>query len=120
MRKMRAEVARQRAEYDGPMLDSNEIDIQRLRWDDWNRAHISRFGHEATPEEVEYVIFSPDSIMRRTYRGRIIVLGPTAHGRVLAAVIDPEGNGIWYCVSARSAGKRERELYQEEQKRRQP
>ncbi len=96
-----------------------ELDVRSLRWNAWNIAHIGREGHEATPEEVEQVIYSNQSIAQLQYNERILVLGQTDTGRTLAAVIDPEGEGIWYCVSARSASRKERTLYQQELARRQ-
>ena len=102
------------------MIDPKEIDIRRLRWDPWNVAHIGRAGHEATPQEVEHVTFSERSIMQQIKGGRILVLGPTSSGRMLAAVPDPEEEGTWYCVSARTASRKERALYDQEQARRNP
>lgn len=100
------------------MIDPKELDLQRLRWDAWNIAHIGRAGHTATPKEVGQVVFSDRSIMQTAKGGRILVLGPTRSRRMLAAVLDPEGSGVWYCVSARSASKKERALYQQEYPRR--
>ena len=104
--------------YNISMIDMKELDVRSLRWNDWNIAHIGREGHEATPEEVEQVIYSDQSIARLQPNGRILVLGQTETGSTLAAVIDSEGEGIWYCVSARSASRKERVLYQEELARR--
>ena len=102
------------------MIDPKEIDIHRLRWDPLNVGHIAREGHEVTPQEVEYITFSEESIMRYVRGGRILILGPTHNQRILAAVLDPEGEGVWYCVSARSASRKERELYHQERARRNP
>ncbi len=47
-------------------------------------------------------------------RGRIIVIGPTSTGRMLAAILDPEPEpGVYYPVSARPASRKERRQYQE-------
>ena len=104
--------------YNIAMIDMKELDVRSLRWNDWNIAHIGREGHEATPEEVEQVIYNDQSIGRLQPNQRIFVLGKTDAGRILAAVIDSEGEGIWYCVSARSASRKERALYQQELARR--
>jgi len=85
--------------------------VRRLRWDEWNVAHIARPAHEVTPEEVEEVLHS-DYAMRETYKGRVLVIGPTQSGRMLAAVLAPEGEGAYYTVSARPASKQERRIYQ--------
>jgi hypothetical protein len=97
------------------MIDLEEIDIRRLRWDPWNVAHIGRAGHEATPQEVEHVNFSELSIMQQVKGGRILVLGPTSNERILAAVLDPEGEGTWYCARAHTASRKERALYRNKQ-----
>lgn len=106
--------------YNALVIDPAEVDIRRLRWNDWNRAHIGRDGHNATPDEVEYVVFSARSIMQTAKQGRVLVLGPTRAARLLAAVLDPEGNGVWYRVSARGASPKERDLYRRERARRTP
>lgn len=81
-------------------------------------AHIGRAGHNVTPQEVEEVIFSDQTLIKRSRNGRYLFLGPTGAGRILAAVLDPEGNGVWFCVSARSASQDERKLYRNEMDRR--
>lgn len=90
-----------------------EFYVQRLRWDDWNKAHIARPAHEVAPEEVEEVCHR-DYITLRSYKNRIVVIGPTATGRMLAVVLDPEGEGVYYTVSARPASRSERRYYREQ------
>jgi uncharacterized DUF497 family protein len=100
------------------MIDPKDIDIHRMRWDAWNVAHIGREGHKATPQEVAQIVFSSKSIMQTAKGGRVLVLGPTSKRRMLVAVLDPEEPGVWYCVSARTASRKERALYQVEYPRR--
>lgn len=100
------------------MIDMKSIDVHNLRWNAWNIAHIGREGHDATPEEVEHIVQSDLSIGKLQANGRIFVLGTTQSGRILAAVIDPEREGVWYCVSARTASRKERVFYQQELARR--
>ena len=85
--------------------------VQRLVWDTWNVAHIAR--HEVAPEEVEEVCHG-EPLARRSYRNRIILIGPTDVGRMLAVVLDPEAEGVYYPVTARSASRKERRFYQQE------
>ncbi len=85
--------------------------ISRLRWDDWNRAHIAR--HDVTRDEAEEVCHGP-YIDGEANKGRIILIGPTATGRMLAVILDPEPEpGVYYPVSARPASRKERRQYQE-------
>lgn len=89
------------------------IFIRRLIWDAWNVAYIAR--HAVLPEDVEQVCHG-DFIVRPTYGERLLVIGPTPAGRVLAAVLDPEGaEGSYYVVTARPADRKERALYRREQ-----
>lgn len=84
--------------------------IRRLRWDDWNVAHIAR--HEVTPEEVAEVCHG-DFILLQGKQGRTLLLGPSHESRMLAVVLDHEGEGIYYPVTARPASRKERRRYRE-------
>ena len=85
--------------------------VSQLRWDDWNRAHIAKHG--ITPAQVEQVCQGP-YIVREGHKGRLMVIGPDGTGRILVAVLDPEGKDAYYTVSARPASRRERQIYQRE------
>src|ERR1017187_7759991 len=100
--------------YNRVMLDREKLNIQTLRWTTWNVEHIGRSGHEVTPEEVEEIVFGHRSIVGVAHTGRTMIIGPTKKGRMLVAVISPDGNGVWYCVSARTASAKERRTYREE------
>ena len=83
--------------------------IRRLICDSWNVDHIAR--HRVTPDEVEEVCHGTP-LVQRSYKGRIVLLGPTATGRLLAVILAPEGRGVYYPVTARPASRKERALYQ--------
>ncbi len=85
--------------------------VRRLIWDSWNVAHIARHG--VTRREVEEVCHGRP-ISREAYASRIMVIGPTRGGRIVAAVLEPEEEGAYYVVTARLASRRERRLYQQE------
>ncbi len=86
------------------------IAIRRLEWDVWNIEHIAK--HEVTPEEVEEVCFGTP-VLRDSYKGRVLAVGRTVAGRMLAVALDPEPGeqGVAYPVSARPASRRERQRY---------
>ncbi len=88
------------------------------RWTAWNITHIARKNHEATPEEVEQVVFSDTSIAGQAHSGRIRIIGQTKAGRLLTVVLDPEGDGIWFCVTAHPPSAENRKRYKEEIKKR--
>ena len=87
--------------------------IPRLIWDVWNVEHIAR--HQVVPEEVEEVCHGR-YIHRESYKGRIMLIGLTSSNRILAIILAPQdAEGLYYPVTARTANRQERRLYQEEQ-----
>src|SRR4051812_34712545 len=89
-----------------------ELIINTLIWDSWNIAHIAK--HNVTPEEVEQVCFG-NHIVRQSYNGRFLVIGYTEKLRPLAIILAPKPEeGVYYPVTARTADRRERRIYQEE------
>lgn len=85
------------------------IEVKRLIWEGWNVNHIQR--HEVTPEEVEEVC-SGDCLVLDGHHGRLLLVGKTNGGRILAVVLDPEPEvGVYYPVTARPASRRDRRLY---------
>jgi uncharacterized DUF497 family protein len=87
--------------------------VRRLIRDSWNVAHIAR--HNVVPREVEEVCHG-DHIVRETYAGRLMLIGPTAGGRMLAVVLAPEGDDGYYPVTARPADRKERTIYRMERR----
>ena len=65
------------------------------------------------PEEVEEICHG-DPLVQKGKKGRKLVIGPTSTNRMIAAVLDPEGKGQYYPVTARHASRRERKLYKQE------
>ena len=89
------------------------IHVKELVWDDWNVAHVAR--HEVTPVEVEEVCQALGLVLQGS-KGRLVFIGPTQAGRLLAVILDPEpeeGEGVYYPVTARPAARKERRLYQQ-------
>lgn len=94
------------------MSETRSIGPIGLSWDWWNRDHITK--HEVAEEEVEEAI-AGDPIFRAVRKGRLLVIGPTRRGRILAVVIGPVPgrSGLYYPFSARPASRQERRRYQE-------
>jgi uncharacterized DUF497 family protein len=91
------------------------LSVRHLIWDTWNVAHIAR--HRVTPEEVEEVCHG-QPITSQTYKGRLLVVGPTRRRRLLTVILAPTVDaGVYYPVTARPADRKERRRY--EQQRRQ-
>lgn len=89
------------------------IYIRRLRWEAWNIEHIAR--HKVIPEEVEQVCHG-NSLVQRGNKGRVVLIGP-AGPRMLEVVLNHEGQGVYYPVTAHPASKKDRRLYQEEKEK---
>lgn len=87
------------------------ITVRHLHWDLWNIMHIAR--HAVSPDEVEAVCHGP-CIMQQANQGRLMLIGPTEVERMLAVVLEPEGAGVYYPITARPASRKERQLYQDE------
>ena len=88
------------------------VDPPRLVWDDWNRTHIARHG--VTEDEVEAVCSGGPIVYRESYKDRLVLLGTTPAGRVLAVVLGPVPNapaGTYYPFTARPADRTERREY---------
>jgi len=88
------------------------IVIDKLVWDNWNVEHIAR--HDVIPEEVEEVCHGK-YIVRKTYDKRLLLIGPTLSGRMLAIVLGiTKRKRHYYPVTARPASKKEIRLYEDE------
>ena len=89
------------------------VRIRALVWDDWNVAHL-RERHQITREEVESVLQSALSVAQETYKQRLLVVGPSNSGGILAVVIGPvpEMEGVFYTFSARPASRKERRYFE--------
>lgn len=85
--------------------------IRKLRWDEWNAIHIAR--HNVTPEEVEDICHN-DPLVQVGKKGRKLVIGLTKEDRIITIVLDSEGPGKYYPVTARDASRKERKLYNQE------
>ena len=80
--------------------------IVGLIWDEWNEQHIARHGVEIyeVEEAIENIIYTNRS------RDYLRVLAQTYGGRYLTIIIDHEGQGYWYTVTARDMTHSERRL----------
>ena len=87
------------------------IVIRLLRWTDKNIQHIAK--HKVTPDEVEQVC-QADPVERKSYDERILLIGQTEQQRMVSVALDPEGEGVYYPVSARDSSRKERRMYRVE------
>ncbi len=87
------------------------IEIQGLLWDEGRIAHIARHG--VTPSQVEEVS-QGDFVAYAGRDGTIIILGPTAAGRILKIVLAPREQAMYYPVTAHPASRQERRHYNEQ------
>ena len=88
----------------------DDIRFDALIWDSWNRAHIAR--HNVTRNDVQEIC-AGRFVTLPGYSGRIMVVGQNLVGRALTAVLEPDTEGMYYVVTARSSSRRERRVYRE-------
>lgn len=69
--------------------------------------------HNVAPEEVEEICHG-DPIVQTGKKGRKLIIGPTKQKRIVLVVLDHEGKGRYYPVTARDASRKERKLYKQE------
>ena len=84
--------------------------VNRLIWDEWNVPHIAR--HAVTPDEVEEICHGRHAV-REGYANRIVLIGRTVRGRLLAVILDPNTaqENVYYPVTSRPADRKERRIY---------
>lgn len=78
--------------------------VKGLIWDDWNKEHIAKHG--ISLEEVEEVCHGNHKVVE-SYRKRLLLLGKTKQGKLMAIVLSPEdrnlqqyGNNMYYPITA--------------------
>ena len=84
--------------------------IRAILWDDENIEHIR--GHGVDVDEVEQVAFGKYIARRERRENRYVLYGQTDAGRYLFIVLDHEGHGEYYVVTARDMDHSERQAYQ--------
>jgi uncharacterized DUF497 family protein len=82
------------------------IQIDGLSWDERAEDHIAR--HSVRFEEVEQAVEGRLHIRRSG--SYLLVIGQAHSERYLTVVLDHEGDGIWYPVTARDCSDSERRL----------
>lgn len=82
--------------------------IPGFEWDEGNEAHLARHG--VTPPEAEEIFFGR-LYLKRSRRGRYLVLGRSGGGRYLALIVERREGGRVRVVTARDMSERERRLY---------
>lgn len=90
------------------------IHLRHLIWDDWNVSHIARHG--VAQDEVDEVCHGHPITLRESYKNRLVLLGETQAGKVLAVVLGPfpdAPEGTFYPFTARPAHRSERRAYLE-------
>jgi hypothetical protein len=85
------------------------IIVRKLIWDSWNVRHIAR--HNITTEEVEAVCHGLALILRGQQKGRLLLTGPTEERRMISIVLESNGHGIYYPVTAYDADPKDIVLY---------
>lgn len=83
--------------------------VRHLIWEEWNINHIAR--HNVTPDEVAEVCHG-NHLAYSSYKGRLVLIGPTQQKRILSVILDPEPEtGTYYPVTAYDASRKDRKFY---------
>lgn len=80
--------------------------VYRLIWDPANIAHIAR--HAVDAEEACHGAH----VLYWAYDGRIMIIGRTRAGKMLAVVLESREEGTYYAVTARPASRIERRIFE--------
>lgn len=81
------------------------LTVEEVIWDEFNVSHIAE--HNVSVGEVEEIC----SGKIEAYLGhsnRYMVIGKTKAGRILSVVLAQKRDGVFYPVTARDAGRKER------------
>ncbi|MCA9962689.1 MAG: BrnT family toxin [Anaerolineales bacterium] len=90
-------------------MQSIEIVIIELLWDDWNIEHIAR--HDVVPDEVELSLTDEHAVFLKAKENRVMVLG-RAGDRLISTVMNEQATkGQYYVITARDMSKKERAFY---------
>ena len=87
------------------------LHIRSLRWDDWNIAHVARY--QVTPTGSGGDLSTVNFPFFRARNEGSYCSAPTADERMLALVLEHEGDGNYYPITARPASRKERSWYRE-------
>jgi hypothetical protein len=79
---------------------ANGMDIAGLLFDEDNEAKFAQ--HRVTPGEVQQVFDRQPRFYRNRpdRRASIVMVGPTARGRLLVVPLEAVGDGVWRPVTA--------------------
>jgi len=87
------------------------ISVKKLIWTEANVLHLRK--HRVTPDEVSVAV-SQFKYHKRTHDKRYLLVGRSGK-RIISVVIKRQASSVYYVVTARDAGRKERRrLYEKE------
>lgn len=89
------------------------ITVKKLLWDSSNIEHIKK--HNVSREEVEQVGKNVRAV-KEAERGRYFLIGRSGT-RIISVVVVRRDTGLYYVVTARDAGKKERQILYDKEKK---
>lgn len=90
-------------------MESIEIIITELIWDDWNTEPIAR--HTVVPDEVELSLTDEYAVFLKAKLGRVMVLGRAGERLISIVMNEQDTKGQFYVITARDMSKKERAFY---------
>lgn len=85
------------------------IIVRKFIWDSWNIQHLAR--HNITPDEVEAVCHNQPIVLRGQQKNRLVLIGETEENLILVIVLEANGKGKYYPITAYPAEKQDITLY---------
>lgn len=85
--------------------------VDELIFNERNIEHIAR--HNVLPNEIKEVI-EEKNLSLKAKLGRIMVIGKTKKGRILAVILEKVKGDIYFPVTARDADRKERKMYKDQ------
>lgn len=83
--------------------------VRKLVWDSWNIKHIYR--HHIIPEEVEDICHSDPLVLRGQQKERLVLIGLSKANRMIAVVLEGQGRGVYYPITAYEPDEKDKTLY---------
>jgi hypothetical protein len=85
------------------------IYVRKLIWDRWNIQHISR--HHVSDDEIEEICHSNPLVLQGQKKKRLVVIGNTAEDRMLTIILESQGQGSYYPITAFPSDDSDIKLY---------
>ncbi len=85
------------------------IFVRKLIWDTWNIHHIAK--HHILPDEIEEICHGSPLILQGQQKKRLVLIGLTDEQSILTVVLESQGHGVYYPITAYPSDSHDITLY---------